>query len=291
MAESPAQDEEVHPSWEAPVLYKVVHKSGALVRAQLDISSAPVRELYYREEVQVVEVQGRRAHVVAPVEGWMSTETKDGVQILRPRKVQRLLTQSSFGGVDRGYSAQTVTSRSESRLLDTPSAHQPSSKSAALPLASASALAAAPVVAPVVAPAAAPAAAPASASVVAPAESLVTAPVTAPATVHATAHATVPAMAAATAPSAAAEAALAAAAAGGPAAVLAPEARALPRQEATPTQPKVITSKDIVEPPQGRDMVPPQARGRESCGVCQKLDMSDLCAGGNDDKGTKIRFA
>lgn len=42
----------------------------------------------------IVELVGRRARIITPVEGWVSTETKDGVQIMRPCALQRKSTQN-----------------------------------------------------------------------------------------------------------------------------------------------------------------------------------------------------
>lgn len=76
-------------SEEAPVTYKVTHKGGALVRAGFETTTAQVHQLSLGEIVTVVEIQGRRARIAVPVDGWVSTETREGTQIMRPCRVQR----------------------------------------------------------------------------------------------------------------------------------------------------------------------------------------------------------
>jgi len=71
-----------------PMNYKVTHKGGALVREGVEISSRQVHQLAAGEVVAVVEIAGRRARIVTPMEGWMSIETKDGVEIMRPCNIQ-----------------------------------------------------------------------------------------------------------------------------------------------------------------------------------------------------------
>jgi len=76
------------PTEDAPVNYKVTHKGGALVRDGVRTSSTQVHQLNTGEVVCVVEVSGRRARIVHPVAGWVSTETQDGVQIMKPCTLQ-----------------------------------------------------------------------------------------------------------------------------------------------------------------------------------------------------------
>jgi len=77
-----------------PLNYKVIHKGGALVRSGYDTSTAQVHQLGVGETVTIVELVGRRARIIQPVEGWISTETKDGVQIMRPCTMQRRSAQN-----------------------------------------------------------------------------------------------------------------------------------------------------------------------------------------------------
>merc|ERR1719183_1740490 len=77
------------PTEENPVNYKVIHKGGALVRSGQDTSSGQVHQLSANEVVSIVEICGRRARLVHPVDGWISLETKDGVQIMRQCTLQR----------------------------------------------------------------------------------------------------------------------------------------------------------------------------------------------------------
>mmetsp|Transcript_14902 Transcript_14902/g.32853 ORF Transcript_14902/g.32853 Transcript_14902/m.32853 type:complete len:510 (+) Transcript_14902:276-1805(+) len=77
-----------------PMNYKVTHKGGALVRAGYETTSAQVHQLAAGEVVTMVELVGRRARIISPVEGWVSTETKDGVQIMRPCTMQRKSVQN-----------------------------------------------------------------------------------------------------------------------------------------------------------------------------------------------------
>jgi len=73
-----------------------------------------VHQLAAGEVVTIVELVGRRARIITPVEGWVSTETREGVQIMRPctmqhrtneafehmfeQKFSRLKAQQSTGG-------------------------------------------------------------------------------------------------------------------------------------------------------------------------------------------------
>jgi len=84
----------VKPTEDAPINYRVTHKGGALVRSGHDTSSAQVHQLAAGQVVCTVELVGRRARIIMPVEGWVSTETKDGVQIMRPCTMQRKAHQT-----------------------------------------------------------------------------------------------------------------------------------------------------------------------------------------------------
>jgi len=76
------------PTDENPISFKVIHKGGALVRKGQETSSPQVHQLTVGEVVTVVDLLGRRAKIISPVEGWVSTETKDGVQIMKPCALQ-----------------------------------------------------------------------------------------------------------------------------------------------------------------------------------------------------------
>lgn len=82
------------PSEEAPLSFKVIHKGGALVRSGYETTSAQVHQLAAGEVVTCVDLVGRRARIISPVEGWVSTETKDSVQIMRQCAMQRKSQQN-----------------------------------------------------------------------------------------------------------------------------------------------------------------------------------------------------
>jgi len=82
------------PTEDAPLSYKVTHKGGALVRSGYETTSSQVHQLDAGEVVTIVELVGRRARIISPVEGWVSTETKDGVQIMKPCTLQRKSQQN-----------------------------------------------------------------------------------------------------------------------------------------------------------------------------------------------------
>lgn len=84
------------PTEEAPIMYKVIHRGGALVRAGYDTSSSQVHQLAAGEVATVVELHGRRARIVTPVEGWVSTETKEGVMIMKPTSLPSSRRQEAF---------------------------------------------------------------------------------------------------------------------------------------------------------------------------------------------------
>ncbi|CAE8622324.1 unnamed protein product, partial [Polarella glacialis] len=79
-----------------PATYKVVHRGGALVRRGYETNTSQVHQLSAGEIVTIVEQCGRRVRIIAPVEGWVSTETKDGVQIMRPTTVRRGAQNEAF---------------------------------------------------------------------------------------------------------------------------------------------------------------------------------------------------
>jgi len=82
------------PTEENPISYKVVHRGGALVRSGFETTSGQVHQLSAGEVVTVVELIGRRARIVTPIDGWISIETKDGVQIMKQCALQRKSQQN-----------------------------------------------------------------------------------------------------------------------------------------------------------------------------------------------------
>jgi hypothetical protein len=78
------EESKQEPTTFTPQDYQIMHKTGAQVRAGQDISSKAVKKLPTGSTVTVVEIRERRAHIVKPVDGWVSTYTKEGQEILRP---------------------------------------------------------------------------------------------------------------------------------------------------------------------------------------------------------------
>lgn len=64
--------------------YMVVCPGGAIVRYGFSTETHQIQQLPQGEVVTVVDVQGRRAQIISPVEGWLSLVTKDGTPILKP---------------------------------------------------------------------------------------------------------------------------------------------------------------------------------------------------------------
>jgi len=62
--------------------WRAIDRGGAVVRAEISLKSKKVGVLHQHEEVTVVEVSGRRLRVVSPVIGWVSSSTKEGLQIM-----------------------------------------------------------------------------------------------------------------------------------------------------------------------------------------------------------------
>jgi hypothetical protein len=85
-----------NPTLDNPITYKVVHRGGALVRSGYETNTPQVHQLSAGETVTVVERVGRRVRIISPVEGWVSTETKDNVQIMKPTAVNRSHTDEAF---------------------------------------------------------------------------------------------------------------------------------------------------------------------------------------------------
>jgi len=88
-----------------PMRYKVIHKGGALVRAQEDVESAFVHQLKNGDTVTVTEIVGRRCRIISPVDGWVSLRTKtDDIQILKPVPFSGLVqTQQSAGSFENHF--------------------------------------------------------------------------------------------------------------------------------------------------------------------------------------------
>lgn len=67
-----------------PIYYIVVASQGAMVRKAIELDSAPVHGLRRGDLVTCVDLSGRRARIIDPVEGWVSTRTGDNELILEP---------------------------------------------------------------------------------------------------------------------------------------------------------------------------------------------------------------
>lgn len=63
--------------------YRVVGQSGATVRKDVNLDSPLVANLEKDTIVEVVEVRGRRAHIISPVDGWGSVKTETGYVIMK----------------------------------------------------------------------------------------------------------------------------------------------------------------------------------------------------------------
>jgi hypothetical protein len=61
----------------------VVGQSGATVRKDINLDSPLVANLEKDTIVEVSTVKGRRAHIVAPVDGWCSVKTETGYVIMK----------------------------------------------------------------------------------------------------------------------------------------------------------------------------------------------------------------
>jgi len=60
-----------------PRYYMVISSQGALVRNQMELDSPQVYNLRFGDVVTVAEIDGRRARLIDPVEGWVSLTTSD----------------------------------------------------------------------------------------------------------------------------------------------------------------------------------------------------------------------
>lgn len=107
------------PAENAPVTYKVTHKGGALVRSGYDTQTPQVHQLDVGEIVTVVELHGRRARIITPVDGWVSTETKEGVVIMKPHSVSSARKQEVFeAAFEQKFSRLKAQSQKGSPLYD-----------------------------------------------------------------------------------------------------------------------------------------------------------------------------
>lgn len=100
----------------------MVHRGGALVRSGYETTSSQVHQLSEGEIATVVEQAGRRVRIIAPVEGWVSVETKDGVTIMRPTAIQRRgykkeAFESHFDASAQRISGQSATKESKFERL------------------------------------------------------------------------------------------------------------------------------------------------------------------------------
>mmetsp|Transcript_9105 Transcript_9105/g.14558 ORF Transcript_9105/g.14558 Transcript_9105/m.14558 type:complete len:317 (-) Transcript_9105:175-1125(-) len=65
-------------------LYKVIWPGGVVVRGQHGMSAGKVAVLREGAIVHVAEIRGRRAHIVEPVDGWLSIHRTDGKLLMKP---------------------------------------------------------------------------------------------------------------------------------------------------------------------------------------------------------------
>ena len=65
-----------------PVYYVVIAPQGAMVRAGIELDSPAVHGLHRGDLVTCVDLSGRRARIIDPVEGWVSVKTQSNEPIL-----------------------------------------------------------------------------------------------------------------------------------------------------------------------------------------------------------------
>jgi len=65
-----------------PKYFIVIAQQGAMVREEIDLDSAPVHGLRRGDLVTAVDISGRRARIIDPVEGWVSLKTINNEPIL-----------------------------------------------------------------------------------------------------------------------------------------------------------------------------------------------------------------
>ncbi len=73
-----------HISEANPRYYMVLARQGALVRKELDLDSPEVFKLEFGDVVTCVDISGRRARIIDPVEGWVSISSQQDEVILEP---------------------------------------------------------------------------------------------------------------------------------------------------------------------------------------------------------------
>ncbi len=63
--------------------FRVVGLSGAVARKEISLDSPIVSDIPKDTLVEVIEIRGRRAHIISPVDGWASVITEKGYAILK----------------------------------------------------------------------------------------------------------------------------------------------------------------------------------------------------------------
>jgi len=82
------------------------------IRTGESLDSEKVKVLYADSLVYIAEVRGRRARVLRPVAGWMSMQTADGVEILRPDMTYRATPdKADIQAVFRSRKVREATAR------------------------------------------------------------------------------------------------------------------------------------------------------------------------------------
>jgi len=101
--------------YEIPGYYRVFLNT--VVREDRDIKSAQVRFVSVGETVYIAERKGRRVRIIAPTKGWMSMETTDGVQILRPDLTLRGVRYSpNASAVAQAFQSKAARHAAESAM-------------------------------------------------------------------------------------------------------------------------------------------------------------------------------
>lgn len=95
-----------------PRYYMVLARQGALVRKEIELESPEVFKLQFGDVVTCVDLSGRRARIIDPVEGWVSILSQNDEVIMEPtfppskstqvrtmnRRFDKLKTQQAVGG-------------------------------------------------------------------------------------------------------------------------------------------------------------------------------------------------
>lgn len=79
-----------------PIYYVVVVSQGAMVRRGIELDSPRVHGLSCGDLVTCVALSGRRARIIDPVEGWVSTRTHDNQPILESTVAPDMKVQVSI---------------------------------------------------------------------------------------------------------------------------------------------------------------------------------------------------